>query len=97
MIVKGRSVAVTVHSLGAVATVGRQRDAGRYRRQGARDRRDPGAARRRIDLLPKTAGVRLTLPVGIDPRRVYVRVALPGDAAEVTRLNNALPLAAAGG
>jgi hypothetical protein len=47
-----------------------------------------------VDLLPKLATVRLTLPAGIAPQDVEVRVALPGDAAEVTRLNNVVPLVA---
>lgn len=94
--VKGRSVAVTVHSLGAVDAAGGTAmlvDAdGKVLATVAIP-----ALRAPLDLLPKTALVRLTLPAGIDPKRVSVRIALPGNAPEVTRLNNLVPLLGSGG
>ncbi len=94
--VTGRSVSVTVHSLGAKPVAGGVAtlvgDDGKVLATVA----IPGLAAP-LDLLPKTARVRLTLPAGIDPKRVSVRLTLPGDAPEVTRLNNGVPLSAAGG
>jgi hypothetical protein len=94
--VKGRSVAVTVHSLGSVATAGGSATLVDTDGKVLATVAIP-ALKAPLDLLPKTAMIRLTLPAGIDPKRVSVRVALPGDAAEVTRLNNIVPLAAASG
>lgn len=34
----------------------------------------------------------MTLPAGVEAGSVEVAVALPGDAAEVTRRNNSVPL-----
>ena len=91
VVVKGRSISVVVHSLGAVTASGARAmlvDAdGKVLATVA----IPTLAAP-LDLLPKTARVTLTLPAGIDPMRVRVRVGLPGDAAEVTRLNNNVPL-----
>jgi hypothetical protein len=44
------------------------------------------------DLLPKTVRLELALPQGFDPVGASVQVSQQGDAAEVTRLNNRLPL-----
>lgn len=91
VVLRGRRMSVTVHSLGAIATTG-----GRAWLTGAdgavvaQVAVPPLAAP--IDLTPRTATVVLTLPAGIDPAGVTVRVALADDAAEVTRLNNAVPL-----
>jgi hypothetical protein len=49
------------------------------------------------DLTPKTAVVRLTLPGGVRAEEVTVRVALAGNAPEVTMQNNAIPLSFAAG
>ena len=43
-------------------------------------------------IVPKTANVRLTLPPAFDRKGATVRIALQGGAAEVTLLNNSLPL-----
>lgn len=87
---RGRTVTVTVHSLGARAVSA----GGRAVLEGA-DGRVLAAAtlpamEAPADLRPRIVAVRLTVPAGASPARV--RVALPGDAAEVTRLNNAVPL-----
>ena len=90
---KGRAVTVAVHSLGARPA------AGGSATLVARDGRVLATARlpdlaAPTDLLPKVATVRLTLPAGVAADGVSVRVALPGDAAEVTRRNNEVPLVA---
>jgi len=87
--VTGNKVRVTVHSLGARDTTGGSvalvDGAGAVLATAALP---PLAAPR--DLRAKTATVTLALAKGA----VAVRVALPGDAAEVTRLNNRVPLPA---
>jgi len=94
--VKGRSVAVTVHSLGAKATSGGQvRLVAKDGRTLAIATLPPLAAP--LDLIPKTATVSLTLPAGAPMTGVTATVALPGGAPEVTMLNNAVPLVAATG
>lgn len=94
VVVTGRRVTVTVHGLGAVATTG-----GRAWLTGADDKvlaqRAVSPLAAPTDLTPKTATVTLTLPVGVDPAGVTAHVGLDGDAAEVTRLNNAVPIARA--
>ncbi len=88
---RGRTVTVTVHSLGAREAAG-----GTAALVGA-----DGAVLAQVavptlaapaDLTPRTASVRLTLPAGVDAGSVRVRLALAGDAPEVTRLNNEVPL-----
>jgi hypothetical protein len=83
---KGGRLEVTVHSLGAAATVG-----GELRLEDAAGHRLATAAipplEAPLDLKPRTAVVRLAVPKGAG--RLTVRVALPGDAPEVTLLNNA--------
>jgi hypothetical protein len=91
--VKGRAVTVTVHSLGAKPAVGGTATLVTHDGRVLATARVPDLAAP-VDLLPKLATVRLTLPAGIAPQDVEVRVALPGDAAEVTRLNNVVPLVA---
>ncbi|HET6397597.1 MAG TPA: LamG-like jellyroll fold domain-containing protein [Pseudoxanthomonas sp.] len=84
--VDGDAVEVTVHSLGHVAT-----GAGHAVLEDARGRelaRAPvPALAAPTDLRPKTATLRLPLG-GRDADGLRVRVALDGDAEEVTRLNN---------
>lgn len=46
------------------------------------------------DLLPKTQDVRLAWPAGADLRGAKVRLWLEADAAEVTRMNNEVPVPA---
>ncbi|HEX7851524.1 MAG TPA: LamG-like jellyroll fold domain-containing protein [Sphingomonas sp.] len=94
VVVNGRSVSVTVHSLGAKPAAGGR--AMLVDGDGKVLATVPIATLAApLDLLPRTTNVRLTLPAGIDPKRVSVRLSLPDDAAEVTRLNNIVPLAAA--
>jgi len=87
----GRSLQVTVHSLGAVdapaGTVVVEDAAGKVVARGVTP-----ALRAPSDLKPKTAVVKLSLPVGFDPKGARVRVALPDGIREVTQLNNAAPL-----
>ncbi|WP_372017236.1 LamG-like jellyroll fold domain-containing protein [Pseudoxanthomonas sp. 10H] len=88
--VAGDAVEVTVHSLGHVATgVGYAvlEDGGG--RELARVALPALAAP--TDLLPKTANVSLPLG-GRDADGLHVRVALEGEAEEVTRLNNRRPV-----
>jgi hypothetical protein len=84
---KGRSLAVTVHSLGAVdAPAGAlvvEDAAGKVVAQAAIP---PLAAPR--DLIPKTATVKVPLPAAFQGGRV--RLSLP--VAELTALNNVQPL-----
>ena len=80
---------MTVHSLGAVAT-----PAGTLRVEDASGRTVASAAipalPAPLDLRPKIAEVRVTLPAAVRGGRV--RIGLPGDAPEVTRLNNEVPI-----
>ncbi|WP_028914304.1 LamG-like jellyroll fold domain-containing protein [Pseudoxanthomonas sp. J31] len=88
--VQGDVVELTVHSLGHVAT-----PAGYAVLEDARGRELARVAlpalAAPLDLEPKTAQVRLPLG-GRDPHGLRVRVALDGEAAEVTLLNNLRPL-----
>ena len=89
--IDGDTLHLTVHSLGHVATT-----------TGVavvRDARGREVARTAIpalpapaDLLPKTATVTLPLPVGFVRAGARVQVQQDGNAAEVTALNNSLPL-----
>jgi hypothetical protein len=86
---KGRSLAVTVHSLGALdAPAGRLEVVDAAGKVVAQAQTPPLAAPK--DLKPKTAVVKLALPAGFDPRGAKVRVSLA--EPEVTRLNNEVPL-----
>jgi hypothetical protein len=83
----GRQLSVTVHSLGAVPAAGgslQVRDASG--RVVATASIPPLPAP--LDLHPKTAEVRVSLPAGFVPRGSRVTVGLAGGAPEVTRLNN---------
>jgi hypothetical protein len=93
--VDGDTVSVTVHSLGAkpisggtVTLVGKD---GKILTSAPAP-----ALAAPTDLLPKTARVDLAVPQGVSLAGAAVRVALPGNAPEVTMLNNAVPLLAAG-
>jgi hypothetical protein len=83
---KGGRLEVTVHSLGAVAAPG-----GELRIEDQSGRRLATAAipplEAPLDLKPRTAVVRVAVPKVSG--RLTVRVALPGDAPEITLLNNA--------
>jgi len=89
---KGRNVAVTVHSLGAQPAQGGTATLVRADGSVAASATIP-ALSAPADLLPKTATVRLSVPGG-DPAGLSVRVALPGKAPEVTQANNMVPLVA---
>ena len=87
----GTQLAVTVHSLGSVAAPGgtvEVRDAaGRVvAKAPVPELQAP------LDLTPKTAEVRISLPAGFSGRTGRVSVALAGDAPEVTLLNNEVML-----
>ncbi len=90
IVVKGRSVTVTVHSLGARDTDGGTATlvdaAGAIV---ARAAIAPLAAP--LDLRPRTTTVKLAIPGGARTP-VSVHVALPGDAAEITQANNSVTL-----
>jgi hypothetical protein len=94
--VSGKTVSVTVHSLGSVAASG-----GTVTLVGADGAALGTAAVPALaaptDLLPKTTVVKLAMPAGVAANTVTVRVALPDNAPEVTMLNNAVPLSAAVG
>jgi len=88
---RGRTVTVTIHSLGARATGGGAAalvdGGGTVIATAALPPLDAPA-----DLRPRTARVRLTIPRGVDPATLAVRVGLPNDATEVTTANNRVPL-----
>ena len=86
--VRSGRASIVVHSLGAKATGGgevrvRGADGAVLARQALVSMEAP------LDLKPRTTRVALTLPRGA----ASVEVALPGDAPEVTRLNNRVALA----
>ncbi|MBI0475368.1 LamG domain-containing protein [Sphingomonas sp. MA1305] len=89
--VKGRQVTLTVHSLGSVAT-----GAGVATLMAADGRELARAAippiEAPVDLKPRTVQVRMTLSADASAG-VTARVALAGDAPEVTLLNNAVVVA----
>jgi hypothetical protein len=88
--VKGRRVSLVVHSLGARATAGGTASLvadGRVLATATIPPLDAPA-----DLVPRTARVTLTLPRGVDPRSIEAAVSLPGEAPEVTRRNNRVPV-----
>jgi hypothetical protein len=85
--IAGGKVEVTVHSLGAVATGG-----GTVTLLGADGTvlasQLLGSLPAPTDLLPKTQTLRFTMNPVIARKGLTVRVALPGDAPEITMLNN---------
>jgi len=89
--VTGAQVTLAVHSLGATAASGYAALVGLDGREWARVPVPILAAP--LDLMPKAAKVTLRIPVGADLASLVVRVGLAGDAPEVTRLNNTVPLA----
>ncbi len=88
----GRTVTLTVHSLGAKAVGGGTAllvdPVGKTVAQAALP-----AMPAPLDLVPVKHDIQLRLPRGVDPATLTVRVALPADAAEVTLHNNDVPLA----
>jgi hypothetical protein len=91
VVVKGRRVTATVHSLGAKPAGG-----GTAQLIGAGGRTLASVAvpplDAPLDLTPRTATIVLAIPAGVDPTTLTLRVALPDDAAEVTMLNTAVPV-----
>jgi hypothetical protein len=88
---KGRDLAVTVHSLGALdAPAGRVWVEDAAGRMVVAGKTPPLKAP--TDLKPKTAVVKLALPAGFDAKGAKVRIALPDGVREITQLNNAVPL-----
>jgi hypothetical protein len=91
LVLAKRALTVTVHSLGAIdaggGTVTLENAAGQALATAA----VPAIAAPR-DLLPKTAQVRLSLPAGVAATGLRVRVALAGNAPEITMLNNVVPV-----
>jgi hypothetical protein len=89
--VAGRTVSVTVHSLGALDA-----PAGKVWVEGADGKAAASAATPALtaprDLKPKTAVVKMTLPVGFDPKGASVRLALSNGTREITQLNNRVAL-----
>ncbi len=93
--VKGRDVTLTVHSLGAKPTTTGRASIVDAAGQTVASVPIP-ALEAPHDLTPRTTRVRLRLPAGATAG-MAVRVALDGDAAEVTRQNNAVWLTEASG
>ncbi|KQM64969.1 hypothetical protein ASE75_07875 [Sphingomonas sp. Leaf17] len=91
IVVTGRRVAVDVHSLGAVGTGGGRADLVDAGGAVVATARIPALAAP-VDLLPQTTRVTLTMPAKADPATLAVRVALDGDAAEITQGNNRVML-----
>jgi hypothetical protein len=89
--VKGRSIEAVVHSLGSVPTAGGTATLVDASGKTVASATIP-ALEAPLDLQPRTAKVRLTIPPGVASEGLTVRLALPGDAAEVTRMNNAVRL-----
>ena len=83
----GRRLDVTVHSLGSAPAPG-----GTLRLEDGAGRlvatAPIPALAAPLDLQPKTALVSFALPAGYKTRGSRISIALPGDAAEVTRMNN---------
>lgn len=92
VVVTGRRVTVTVHSLGSVPTT-----PGRVWLTHAGDGIIADATIPALpapsDLLPRTTTVTLTLRRGFDPETLVARVGMIDQSAEVTQLNNAVALA----
>jgi hypothetical protein len=87
--VKGRTVEATIHSLGSVPASGGT--ATLVDASGKTLATTPiPALEAPLDLTPRTAKVRLTIPAGA--KDLTLRIALPGGAPEVTEMNNAVPL-----
>lgn len=87
VVVKGGKLAVTVHSLGAKGAAGGTLTVEDASGKALATAAIPALAAP-LDLTPKTATIRLSRPRGA----ARVRVALPGNAAEVTQLNNVVTL-----
>jgi hypothetical protein len=89
--VSGRRITVTVHSLGALAATGGRVDLVASDGRVLATTAVPHLAAP-LDLLPRSTTVTLPLPSGASPKGLTVRVGLPSDAPETTRLNNTVAL-----
>ena len=87
----GRSLQVTVHSLGSIdapaGSIVVEDAAGQVVARAATP-----ALKAPADLKPKTAMVKLSLPAGFNPKGARVRVSLPDGVREITLLNNTVAL-----
>jgi hypothetical protein len=91
VVMRGRSAAITVHSLGAKDTKGGHAELiDATGKVVATTRMPPLAAP--LDLKPKTATVKLAVPSRLDPATLAIRVALTGDEPEITQANNSVAL-----
>jgi hypothetical protein len=89
--VKGRGVAVTVHSLGAKDAKGGHADLVDVTGKVVATTSIPPLAAP-LDLRPRTTTVQLAIPARIDPATLAVHLALTGDEPEITQANNHVPL-----
>ncbi|OYY91022.1 MAG: hypothetical protein B7Y45_04835 [Sphingomonas sp. 28-66-16] len=88
----GRTVTLTVHSLGAKPAA--NGTAMLVDRAGKTVAQTPiPAMAAPLDLIPVKRDIALRIPNGVDPATLTVRVALPGGRAEVTLRNNSVALA----
>jgi hypothetical protein len=89
--VAGSSIAVTVHSVGAVDAPASKlvlRDASGKTLSTA----DVTALKAPADLTPKTAAVRLVVPAGASLKGATVSIECPGPTPEITLLNNSVTI-----
>jgi len=89
VVLKGRALAVTVHSLGAQDAAGGTLSVTDAQGRAVATAPIP-ALKAPKDLLPKTTTVKLTLPAGLVTHGATVRIALP--LKEITQLNNTVAL-----
>jgi hypothetical protein len=90
--VKGRAVEATIHSLGSIATQGGTAMLVDASGKTVATAKIP-ALEAPLDLQPRTAKVRLTIPAGVAPASLTLRVKLTDDALEVTQMNNSVRIA----
>lgn len=90
---KGRTLALTVHSLGAKPVIGGTATLVDSTGKVVAQARIPAMAAP-IDLSPVKRDIRLAIPAGVGTLGLTVHVTLPDEAPEITRLNNAVPLSA---
>ncbi len=91
VVMRGRSAAITVHSLGAKDTKGGHAELIDATGKVVATTRIPPLAAPH-DLKPKTATVKLAVPSRLDPATLAIRVALTGDEPEITQANNSVAL-----
>ncbi|OYY76400.1 MAG: hypothetical protein B7Y43_15270 [Sphingomonas sp. 28-62-20] len=90
---KGGTLTLTVHSLGAKPVIGGTATLVDGTGRVVAQARIPAMAAP-IDLSPVKRDIRLTIRAGVGTSGLIVHVALPDKAPEITRLNNAVPLSA---